>query len=78
MPSTEIERKARARRILAYLKRTYPDPKTELNYATPFQMLVAVMLSAQCTDKNVNRVTASLFKKYRSVADLQTQRLRYL
>ena len=63
------ERKARARRIVAYLKRTYPRPKSELRYATPFQFLVAVTLSAQCTDKLVNRVTEPLFKKYRTPAD---------
>lgn len=63
------ERTARARNIVAYLKKTYPVPKTELNYKTPFQLVVAVMLSAQCTDKVVNRVTESLFKKYKSAKD---------
>lgn len=67
--STPEERKARARRIVAYLKRTYPDPETELSFKTPFQLVVAVMLSAQCTDKKVNQVTATLFKKYKSVRD---------
>jgi len=55
--------------ILKYLKKTYPAPKTELAYSTPFQLVVAVMLSAQCTDKLVNRVTASLFKKYKTPKD---------
>ncbi|MFZ2908138.1 MAG: endonuclease III [Minisyncoccia bacterium] len=64
------ERKARARKIVAYLKKAYPVPKTELHYKTPFQLVVAVMLSAQCTDKAVNRLTdGGLFKKYKTVHD---------
>ena len=59
------ERRKRARRIVAYLKKAYPKPKSELKYRTPFQFVVAVMLSAQCTDKVVNRVTETLFKKYK-------------
>lgn len=59
------ERTARARKIVAYLKKAYPAPKTELHYKTPMQLLVAVMLSAQATDKQVNKVTAELFKKYK-------------
>ncbi len=65
----EKERVARAKKIVAYLKKTYPKPKTELNYKTPFQLLVAVMLSAQTTDKQVNKVTATLFKKYKTPSD---------
>ncbi len=57
-------------RIVAYLKKTYPEPKTELEYETPFQLVVAVILSAQCTDKKVNMVTKTLFKRYSSVQDL--------
>lgn len=60
---------ARAAQIVAYLKRAYPRPKSELLYDTPFQFVVAVILSAQCTDKVVNRVTRPLFKKYRTPAD---------
>lgn len=56
---------SRVRRIVAYLKKTYPNPKSELHYTTPFQFVVAVMLSAQCTDKAVNKTTAILFKKYK-------------
>ncbi|MDE2173011.1 MAG: endonuclease III [Patescibacteria group bacterium] len=63
------ERKERAGKIVAYLKRTYPEPKSELSYETPFQFLVAVVLSAQCTDKAVNRLTKTLFKKYRTPLD---------
>jgi len=63
------ERQKRAAKIVAYLKKTYPKPKSELKHATPFQFVVAVMMSAQCTDKVVNRVTETLFKKYKSPAD---------
>jgi len=65
----EKERKDRASKIVAYLKKTYPEPKTELHYQTPFQLLAAVILSAQCTDKKVNAVTGGLYKKYKSVND---------
>ncbi|MEN9561614.1 MAG: hypothetical protein RIQ56_887 [Candidatus Parcubacteria bacterium] len=62
-------REVRAQRIVSYLKRAYPFPKSELLYSTPFQFLVAVMLSAQCTDKLVNKVTRSLFKQLRTARD---------
>ena len=68
-PEKHKEREARARKLVAYLKKAYPDPKTELHYQTPFQLVVAVMLSAQCTDKKVNEVTDVLYKKYKSVDD---------
>ncbi len=60
-----MQRKNRAQRIVAYLKKAYPIPKSELRYRTPIQFVVAVMLSAQCTDKAVNKLTATLFKKYK-------------
>ncbi len=64
------ERVKRAAKIVAFLKKQYPKPKTELYYKTPFQLVVAVMLSAQCTDKAVNRVTEGLlFKKYKTPKD---------
>ena len=63
------ERKRRMGKMLAYLKKTYPKPKSELKYETPFQFTVAVMLSAQCTDNVVNRVTETLFKKYKTPKD---------
>lgn len=63
------EREARARRIVAYLKKHYPAPKTELNYRYPYQLVASVMLSAQTTDKQVNKVTATLWKKYKTVKD---------
>ena len=67
--STLEERKARAKNILTYLKKAYPVPETELHFKTPIQLVVAVMLSAQSTDKRVNIVTATLFKEYKTVAD---------
>lgn len=67
--ATQLERGRRAARIVAYLKKTYPKPKSELEYKTPFQFLVAVILSAQCTDKAVNKLTKTLFKKYATARD---------
>jgi endonuclease-3 len=60
---------ARLREILTILGRTFPDAHCELDFSTPLELLVATILSAQCTDARVNQVTASLFKKYRSAAD---------
>ena len=59
-------RHARAEKIVAYLKKAYPKPKSELKHTMPFQFVVAVILSAQCTDKLVNKVTETLFKKYKT------------
>ena len=59
----------RANRIAEALKRTYPDAHCELNFTTPLELLIATILSAQSTDKQVNVVTEALFKKYRSAAD---------
>jgi len=55
--------------LLKRLQKEYPDPAVALNYKTPFELLVAVILSAQCTDVRVNMVTGTLFKKYRTPAD---------
>jgi len=51
------------------LKNTYPDATCSLNFTTPFELLIAVMLSAQCTDERVNQVTPNLFKKYNTPND---------
>lgn len=67
--AVSAERRKRAARIVSYLKKAYPDPKTELAYRYPFQLVAAVMLSAQCTDKHVNNVTKTLWKKYKTVKD---------
>lgn len=66
---TAIAKAARTKRILAGLQKTYPDAHCELNFATPLQLLIATILSAQCTDKRVNMVAAELFQKYRHAAD---------
>ena len=60
---TEIEA------ILRILDKLYPDAKCSLNFTNPLELLVATMLSAQCTDERVNEVTKSLFEKYRSAKD---------
>ena len=70
MPRETNEAKiARTRRIIAGLKKTYPNAHCELNFSNALELLIATILSAQCTDKRVNLVTADLFKKYRSAAD---------
>jgi endonuclease-3 len=69
MAESLAEKKARARKIVARLDRAYPDARTELHFTTPLDLLVATILSAQCTDERVNAVTAELFKKYRTAAD---------
>ena len=62
-----IQRK-RARKIVSALERLYPKSGAFLNFKNPWELLVAVILSAQCTDKKVNEVTQTLFKKYRTLA----------
>jgi len=63
------ERRARVRKILAALKRRYPKAHIALRYSNNWELLVAVELSAQCTDTMVNKVTEKLFKKYRTLDD---------
>lgn len=58
------------RAVIEYFSRAMPEARTELEYDTPFHLLVAVMLSAQCTDKRVNMVTPSLFGRYRTAAEM--------
>lgn len=60
----------RVRRVLAALASAYPNAVTELDYQTPFQLLVATMLSAQCTDRRVNMITPRLFARYPDAASL--------
>lgn len=57
-------KKEKVKKILDKLYKVYPNPKTELNYKSPFQLLVAVILSAQATDKSVNKATKSLFERF--------------
>ena len=58
--------------IMKSLEEAHPDAHCELNYGSDFQLLVAVILSAQCTDKRVNLVTEELFKHYREPVDFAT------
>jgi endonuclease-3 len=61
---TEAHRRDRAGRILTLLRREFPQPKTALRHQNPFELLIATILSAQCTDERVNKVTPGLFQKY--------------
>jgi endonuclease III len=63
------EKQKRARNIEAILLKKYPEPKVALDFSSPLQLLIATILSAQCTDVRVNMVTPGLFKKYRTAAD---------
>jgi len=63
------DKKKRAQEIVTKLKKLFPKPKTILNYKTPFELLVAVILSARNTDKKVNEVTEKLFEKYKNIED---------
>jgi endonuclease III len=63
------KRKARARTIIRKLSASYPDARTALMHGTPLELLVATILSAQCTDERVNKVTPGLFRRYASAAE---------
>ena len=64
-----MTRSERAQELVRLLPKVYPDAHCELDFKTPLQLLIATILSAQCTDKRVNLVTPELFKRYRSAAD---------
>ena len=64
--------------IIKILKETYPDAKCSLDFTTPFEMLVAVMLSAQCTDERVNKTTPALFAKYSTPEDFANMDINVL
>jgi endonuclease III len=73
MPSAQI-----VPTLLSRLRQAHPDARYELNWSTPFELLVATILAAQCTDERVNRVTATLFQKYqgpRAFAEAHTAEL---
>jgi endonuclease-3 len=69
MPESLAAKTERLAAILELLERAYPGARIELDYRSPLELLVAVILSAQCTDKRVNLVTPRLFARYRSAAD---------
>jgi endonuclease-3 len=76
MPTeSQSARASRTHKLIAALKQTYPDAHCELNFTNPLELLVATILSAQCNDKQVNVVTETLFKKYRTAADYADARL---
>ena len=64
------DQRTRIREIAKTLQRTMPSPKMELDHRSPWELLVATILSAQCTDQRVNQVTPSLFQRYRGPAEL--------
>lgn len=66
---TNQARQERIQRIIHILNETYPDAHCELTHSNPLELLVATILSAQCTDKQVNKVTPAVFKKYRTARD---------
>ena len=68
-PRNAAERKQRVRQILDGLDKLYPDVTCALNHRSPWELLVATILSAQCTDKRVNEVTPGLFEKYPTIRD---------
>src|SRR5947199_1529544 len=68
-PKTAAERKARLDRILNGLDQLYPEVTCALHHSNAWQLLVATILSAQCTDERVNKVTPALFEKYPTIQD---------
>jgi len=66
------------RKIIETVKNEYKDPKCELNFTSPFELLVAVVLSAQCTDKRVNQVTGVLFKNYNTAEKISKMNIEEL
>jgi endonuclease-3 len=68
----------RAQKILSLLRKEHPDAKIALRYGTPLELLVATMLSAQATDRQINKVTEDLFRKYRTAADYAEADLKML
>ncbi len=69
LPKVSPELKARASKICSILEKQYPQAKTVLSFGNPLEILVATILSAQCTDSRVNLVTKELFKKYKTAKD---------
>ena len=78
MQETLARKKARALRVLAILKKTYPRAECSLDYKNPLQLLIATILSAQCTDERVNKTTPALFAKYRAASDFANSNISEL
>jgi len=75
---SQIEKRKRAIKLYRALSKLYPNVHCELNFKSPLQLLIATVLSAQCTDKRVNAVTPTLFERYKSVEDFAGANLREL
>lgn len=73
-----MDLKKKASEIYKILNKTYPDAKVALHFSNPFEMLIATILSAQCTDKRVNIVTPALFKKYKTAKDYANANIKEL
>jgi len=78
MAITKPKADNRPTEIIKRLKKEYPDARCSLNYSNPLELLVATILSAQCTDERVNKVTETLFRKYRTAADYASAPLQEL
>ena len=77
MPRESLEnKKIRAKKIIALLKKNYPNAKCSLNFSSVHELMVATILSAQCTDERVNKTTPALFEKYKSI-DKSKEKLQY-
>jgi endonuclease-3 len=78
MAESIADKKVRAKAIYRILSKNYPNVQCELDYKNPYQLLVATVLSAQCTDKRVNQTTPALFKKYNSIKKMAAADLKDL
>ena len=78
MPESIADKKVRAKSMYRILSKNYPNVRCELDYKNPYQLLVATVLSAQCTDKRVNQTTPALFKKYNSIKKMAAADLKDL
>src|SRR5690242_21578109 len=72
--SQEPKSPSQVQGIIAILRNLYPNAKYDLNFSTPLELLVATQLAAQCTDERVNKVTETLFRKYRTTEDFATSK----
>lgn len=76
--NSSLDNKTRVLKIISLLEKELPDAKIALNYMNPFELLVATILSAQCTDERVNLVTRTLFKKYKTAEDYANAEIKGL
>lgn len=76
--NSSLDNKTRVLKIISLLEKELPDAKIALNYIDPFELLVATILSAQCTDERVNLVTRTLFKKYKTAEDYANAEIKGL